>query len=68
MSKMIKRYNACAGRQYTSNGETKTHWVYCGTATAWDDGSISFQVHAFPAFPGWNGKIQFYPEKEGFQQ
>lgn len=64
MSKMVKRYDMCAGRDYTHNGEQKTHWVYCGRATAWDDGSISLQPVAWPCFPGWNGKIQLFSEKE----
>lgn len=64
MSKMIKRYDASAGREYTHKGETKTHWVYCGSATAWDDGSISLRLDAVPTFPGWNGKIQLFPERD----
>jgi len=64
MSKMIKRYDAAAGRDYVTHGQTKTHWINVGSATAWDDGTISFQMHALPCFQGWSGKIQFFPVKE----
>lgn len=64
MSKMTKRYDGCVGRDYELRGEKKTHWMNIGSATAWDDGSLSFQLHAMPCFPGWNGKIQFFPVKE----
>lgn len=65
MSKMVKQFDACAGRDYkVSNGEQKTHWIHCGRMTQWDDGTFSLELHALPTFPNWNGKIQVFPQRE----
>jgi len=65
MSKMVKQFDACAGRDYkVSSGEEKTHWIHCGRMTQWDDDTFTFEQHAVPTFPGWNGKIKMFPQRE----
>jgi hypothetical protein len=70
MSKPVRRFDVCAGRPYTSNGEEKKHWINVGRMTEWDDGSFSIELHAVPVGDWFDGRLQaFEPKpKEGEQQ
>ena len=63
MSTPTKRFNAAAGRPYTTrDGEDKKAWVNLGRATQWDDGGISIELHAVPVGNWFDGKISLFPE------
>lgn len=65
MSAIKQRFDAVAARKYTTrNGEDKTQWVNVGRAVEWDDGGLEIELNAMPCFPGWNGKIKLFVQKD----
>lgn len=64
MATVMKRYDVCAGRPYTTrNGENKKHWINIGRAAEWDDGGISIEMHAIPVGNWFDGKLTLYEQK-----
>lgn len=69
MSGIKQKFDAVAARKYTTrSGEEKTSWVNVGRAVEWDDGGVEVELNALPCFPGWNGKIKLFVQKERQQQ
>jgi hypothetical protein len=63
MSKPVRRFDVCAGRPYTSNGEEKKHWINVGRMTEWDDGNFSIELHATPAGCWFDGRLAVFEPK-----
>ncbi len=65
MSSIKTRFDAVAARKYTTrDGEEKTQWVNVGRAVEWDDGGLEVELNALPCFPGWNGKLKLFVQKD----
>ena len=64
MSTVTKRFDIVAGRKYDVRGETKTHWVNCGDAAQWDDGSISLRLNSVPVGNWFDGKLNLFEQKD----
>jgi hypothetical protein len=65
MSSIKTRFDAVAARKYTTrDGQEKTQWVNVGRGVEWDDGGVEIELNAMPCFPGWNGKIKLFVQKE----
>jgi hypothetical protein len=63
MSKPVRRFDLCAGRPYTSNGEDKKQWINVGRMTEWDDGNFSIELHAVPVGSWFDGRLAAFEPK-----
>ena len=65
MSGIKQRFDLVAARKYTTrDGEEKTQWSNHGRAVEWDDGGIEIELTSLPVFPGWNGKLKLFVQKD----
>jgi hypothetical protein len=65
MSAPRKRFDLVAGRKYTTrNGDEKTHWLNCGEAVEWDDGSITIQQRTVPVGGWFDGTLRLFERRE----
>jgi hypothetical protein len=69
MSGIKTKFDAVAARKYQKrDGSEATQWVNVGRAVEWDDGGVEIELSALPCFPGWNGKIKLFVQKDKQQK
>lgn len=65
MSQIKQRFDLVAARKYiTRGGEEKTQWSNHGRAVEWEDGGMEIELTSLPVFPGWNGKLKLFVQKD----
>ena len=65
MSSIKTKFDAVAARKYAKrDGSEATQWINVGRGVEWEDGGIEIELNAFPCFPGWNGKVKLFVQKD----
>lgn len=69
MSAPVKRFDLVAGRKYSKrDGTEATHWINCGEAVEWDDGSITIKQRTVPVGNWFDGTLRLFERKERDQR